>query len=187
MCAAGRLNVNKGYDDGRYGYTLAFMIVTVFFKVICALRNPGEYQKILPPESKQKEKSYQNEPPFTTTTDTRTTVNMYMTNTLATVKYCSVCSIYRPPRTVHCKCCNRCVSQFDHHCTLLGTCIGRNNYRSFFLFLFSGSILTLQIMVYSLRIFLQFDKAEYELYARYWIYLGLLILINLVNLIVVYS
>ena len=42
-----------------------------------------------------------------------------------------------PPRAHHCGNCNNCVQMFDHHCFWLGTCIGRRNYRDFYILLVS--------------------------------------------------
>lgn len=74
------------------------------------------------------------------------------TNTghLMPIKFCKVCRIHRPPRTTHCKHCNSCVQGFDHHCLLLGVCIGKGNYRQFFAFLLSASILTAALVVQSI-------------------------------------
>ena len=51
------------------------------------------------------------------------------------IKFCSTCLIFRGPGVSHCKKCNNCVENFDHHCPWLGNCIGKNNYFNFMIFL----------------------------------------------------
>jgi hypothetical protein len=50
-------------------------------------------------------------------------------------EYCRNCEIFRPDRAGHCARCNFCCVRFDHHCGMLGACIGLYNYRFFLLLL----------------------------------------------------
>lgn len=58
-------------------------------------------------------------------------------------KFCESCGVYRAPRVTHCSSCDVCVEKFDHHCPWLGTCVGRRNYATFLLFMYSLTIATL--------------------------------------------
>ena len=53
-------------------------------------------------------------------------------------KYCKISEL--PLRSNHCKKCDRCIRKYDHHCKLIGSCIGENNHFSFVLFLFCQSL-----------------------------------------------
>jgi palmitoyltransferase ZDHHC9/14/18 len=66
------------------------------------------------------------------------------------VKYCKSCNIWRSPRCYHCRVCDNCVETLDHHCVWLNNCVGRRNYRYFFSFVGSATLLGLLLIGASL-------------------------------------
>ncbi|ORC88650.1 uncharacterized protein TM35_000162880 [Trypanosoma theileri] len=52
---------------------------------------------------------------------------------------CRICGVRRPPRTAHCYQCNVCVLEHDHHCGILGGCVGQRSLRWFALYLVTVS------------------------------------------------
>ncbi len=82
-------------------------------------------------------------------------------------KYCKTCNLWRPPRAHHCRLCDNCVETQDHHCVWLNNCVGRRNYRYFFTFVSSATLLSAyligaslaQIIVYAHRENVSFGSA----------------------------
>ncbi|KAF7003022.1 hypothetical protein CFC21_018408 [Triticum aestivum] len=65
---------------------------------------------------------------------------------------CSYCHLVQPPRTKHCHDCDKCVLQFDHHCTWLGTCIGVRNHCRFWWYIFGQA----SLVVWTVALYIQF-------------------------------
>ncbi|KAK2855683.1 Eukaryotic peptide chain release factor GTP-binding subunit, partial [Arthroderma sp. PD_2] len=76
------------------------------------------------------------------------------------VKYCKTCSIWRPPRCYHCRVCNNCVEALDHHCVWLNNCVGRRNYRYFFSFVATSTVLAAFLFGASLAHILSYQSKE---------------------------
>ncbi|KAI8884627.1 zf-DHHC-domain-containing protein [Backusella circina FSU 941] len=65
-------------------------------------------------------------------------------------RYCHMCECFKPDRAHHCKECNRCVLKMDHHCPWVSGCVGFENYKFFFLFVFYTGFYGLWIFVSAL-------------------------------------
>lgn len=45
--------------------------------------------------------------------------------------------LFQPDYTKHCKLCDVCIEEYDHHCLFLNRCVGRGNHRLFLFFILS--------------------------------------------------
>ncbi|CCW62305.1 unnamed protein product [Phytomonas sp. EM1] len=62
-------------------------------------------------------------------------------------KWCSTCEMYRPVRAAHCYHCGLCCYEHDHHCGVLGICVGRRNAFVFMLFVMSVSCVIITVLI----------------------------------------
>lgn len=81
-------------------------------------------------------------------------------------KYCKTCNIWRPQRAHHCRVCNNCIETQDHHCVWLNNCIGRRNYRYFFAFVCSATLLGMFLFGASLAHILLYRSRRHEPFGR---------------------
>ena len=94
------------------------------------------------------------------------------------IRFCYTCNIIKPPGVSHCKTCNVCVERFDHHCPWVGNCIGKNNYKYFFVFLILLNILFIFTFIFSL-FFVIFKKKYVSIYIIIMSFLTLLFITTL--------
>lgn len=81
-------------------------------------------------------------------------------------KYCKTCSIWRPPRCHHCRVCDNCIENQDHHCVWINNCVGRRNYRFFFSFVSSGTLLGIFLMFGSLGHCLRYASSNHVSFSK---------------------
>ncbi|ORY02725.1 Palmitoyltransferase [Basidiobolus meristosporus CBS 931.73] len=105
-------------------------------------------------EEEENGNQYTYQPSFPIPRDVR--VNGIITK----LKYCDTCRIYRPPRCSHCRQCDNCVENEDHHCIWLNNCVGRRNYRYFFAFIFTATLLCFYVFSFSLAHLILYMKSQ---------------------------
>lgn len=144
------------------GFFIPIVAALLFlFTISCLLRtawsDPGIMPRAKPSEATYLEKSLQaqqaNEAAAAGQQGYRPpprTLEIMLDGVPMKLKYCFTCKIFRPPRASHCSLCDNCVDCFDHHCPWVGNCVGRRNYRFFYLFVTSLSVLCVYILAFSI-------------------------------------
>jgi hypothetical protein len=96
--------------------TLLFFVAVAFLSsLLVAMTDPGVYPRLGPNERDPLE----HEPGL---------------------HLCKTCNMKRPPRCSHCYTCNVCVLEHDHHCGIVGGCVGQRSLRWFTLYLVSTAV-----------------------------------------------
>ncbi|KAF5730978.1 protein S-acyltransferase 7 [Tripterygium wilfordii] len=143
----------KLMDDFQHHLGILVMVIVValtLFDLIVLLVTSGRDPGIVPrnahpPEPEVYEESSGVWPGQTPPQRLPRTKDVIVNGITVKTKYCDTCMLYRPPRCSHCSICNNCVEKFDHHCPWVGQCIGLRNYRFYFMFVFTSTLLCLYI------------------------------------------
>ena len=88
--------------------------------------------------------------------------NVVINGALLKLSYCNTCSIFKPPRTSHCRSCDNCCQRFDHHCLWLGNCVGKRNYKYFYLLILFITINAIVEIIYNVNIIVESIKDKEE-------------------------
>ena len=77
---------------------------------------------------------------------------------------CQKCNIFIPRELhiSHCYDCDICVKEQDHHCPWTGKCIGKNNLKSFYVFIYSllTFFVNIFVTIYSCMFYMSKNKKE---------------------------
>uniref|UniRef100_A0A672T706 Palmitoyltransferase n=1 Tax=Sinocyclocheilus grahami TaxID=75366 RepID=A0A672T706_SINGR len=142
-CPTGELSISSASQTLPIGGVLFIFVMGMLLRA--SFTDPGVLPRATPEEAADIERQIVDSTGYRPPPRTR---EVLINGQTVKLKYCFTCKIFRPPRASHCSLCDNCVERFDHHCPWVGNCVGRRNYRFFYLFILSLSFLTIFIFAF---------------------------------------
>lgn len=121
----------------------------------------------------------------------------YLLEINITQDFCLICCSNIKSTSKHCKSCDRCVDNFDHHCIWLNNCVGQANYRYFILLIVTLLIESVYTIVTTLTFVIKIlnnkevlsqhqDNETFCIISLTFLAIDLLVLVNVLYLITVH-
>lgn len=148
----------NNYEAGSVIIAVIFFVSAECLGILCAFSNPGAMPNSIGLYDYDELKNNKN-------MESNVAKFYVLNGRMFKIKFCRTCMIIRPIGTSHCKQCNICIERYDHHCPWVGNCIGKNNYRFFYGFLFCLNLLFIYTLILS-SVLLKQKNDEYSLSFR---------------------
>jgi hypothetical protein len=129
----------------RFGWELWWLLGEVSLALLCSLlcgvTDPGVVPRLLPgqPDPNKGDES---------------------------LRFCDYCAMRRPHRAAHCHVCNVCVLEHDHHCGVIGGCVGQRSLRYFAAYLVLIGVSTSHGCWWLIRSLMQLNREHEGLFSR---------------------
>jgi hypothetical protein len=142
------------------GSFFLFLMILCHFLSICT--NPGNvnFDKLIESEKKM----YKVLSLSSASVDEENEFIPSKINQIKEKLFCEKCNKRRPHRAHHCSSCNTCILKMDHHCPWIANCVGLNNQKYFYLFLFYSFISCIIFFLGLVIKFITMEKAIEVLY-----------------------